>query len=50
MATLISYGKEIKSIFQLLGETENDITCSICWALAKCPEFLKAVIRKICGV
>lgn len=26
MATLESYGREVHSIFQLLGEKENDIT------------------------
>ena len=50
MATLISYGKEIKNVFQLLGDKENDITSSICWALARCPEFFKAVVNKICGL
>ena len=50
MATLISYGKEIKNVFQLLGDKENDITSSICWALARCPEFLEAVVKKICGI
>jgi hypothetical protein len=50
MATLESYGKEVHSIFQLLGEKENDITLSISWALTKCPEFMKAVVSSVCGV
>lgn len=50
MATLESYGREVHSIFQLLGEKENDITLSISWALTKCPEFLKAVVKHICGL
>lgn len=29
MATLESYGREIHSIFQLLGDKENDITLSM---------------------
>lgn len=49
MATLESYGKEIHSIFQLLGDKENDITLSMSWALAKCSEFLKALIISITG-
>lgn len=47
MSTLISYGKEINSIFQLLGDKENDITLSISWALSKCPGFMKSVIREV---
>ena len=45
MAILESYGREVHSIFQLLGEKENDITLSMSWALTKCPEFLKAVVK-----
>ena len=50
MATLESYGREVHSVFQLLGDKENDITLSMSWALAKCPEFLKAVVQHICGL
>ncbi len=49
MAILESYGKEIHSIFQLLGDKENDITLSMSWALVKCTEFLKALIISITG-
>lgn len=49
MATLESYGKEIHSIFQLLGDKENDITLSMSWALARCTEFLKLVVASITG-
>ena len=44
MAILESYGEEVNSIFQLLGDKENDITLSMSWALTRCPEFLKAVV------
>ena len=50
MTTLESYGREIHSVFQLLGDKENDITLSMSWALAQCPEFLKAVVQHICGL
>lgn len=50
MATLESYGREVHSVFQLLGDKENDITLSMSWALAKCPEFLKAVVQHTCGI
>lgn len=50
MAILKAYGREIRSVFQLLGDKENDITSSICWALVKCPLFLKEVVKKLCGL
>lgn len=49
MAVLESYGREVHSIFQLLGEKENDITLSMSWALSKCPEFLKLVVENVSG-
>lgn len=50
MAILKSYGQEIRNVFQLLGDSENDITSSLCWALVKCPEFLIRIVRSICAV
>ena len=50
MAQLVSYGKEVSSIFQLLGNKENDITLSMSWALNKCPEFLSKVVLEVSGV
>lgn len=50
MAILESYGREISSVFQLLGDKENDITLSMSWALSRCPEFLKAVVSTIAGI
>lgn len=50
MSTLISYGNEVHSIFQLLGENENSITLSISWALSKCPAFMKSIVREIFNI
>ena len=47
MSELVAYGTEVSSVFQLIGNLENDITKSIAWALARCPEFLKAVIYEV---
>lgn len=47
MSELVAYGTEVSSIFQLIGSLENDITKSIAWALARCPEFLKLVIKEV---
>ncbi|MCH5146742.1 MAG: hypothetical protein J1F61_01900 [Clostridiales bacterium] len=41
------YGKEIKTVFDLLGQKENDITFSFSWILSKCPEFAFKFISTI---
>jgi hypothetical protein len=46
MAELLLRGKEVQSVFHLLGEHENDLTYSLAWALSRSPEFLKAFIRE----
>lgn len=48
MSTLKTYGDAVVSIFQLIGDKENDITKSIAWALNKCPMFMKKVVYEIC--
>lgn len=50
MSELIAYGKEITSVFQLIGTLENDITKSIAWALSKCPVSLSGIIKEITGM
>lgn len=47
MGTLISYGDEVHSIFQLIGVQENDITKSIAWALSRCPKLMKRIVKEI---
>lgn len=50
MSTLKAYGDEVLSIFQLIGDKENDITKSIAWALNKCSVFMKKVVYEIFGI
>jgi len=50
VAVLQAYGREVNSVFQLLGEKENDLTMSMSWALSRCPVFLEAVVLKITGL
>lgn len=45
MADLLLHNKPINSIFQLLGDKENDISFSVAWALVKCPELLMEFIN-----
>ena len=47
MTELYLYNHKIDSVFQLLGEHENDISCSVAWALAKSPSFLQTFIQRI---
>ena len=48
MAELISHNcQRIETIYQLLGEKENDITRAVAWTLTKCPTFLSAFIKKL---
>lgn len=44
---LIVRNKEIDSVFQLLGDYENNITESISYALSRCPEFLNLLLKKL---
>ena len=50
MGTLELNNHEIKSVFGLLGEKENDISFSVAWALSKCPFFLKGFIEKVAHI
>lgn len=44
------HGREINSIFQLMGYKENDITNSIAWVLSKCEAMLEIFIKNICEI
>lgn len=46
MADIYLHGRQLESIFELLGEKENDITYSIGWTLASSHAFLKAFIKR----
>jgi len=47
MAELLLHGKRIESVFQLLGDHENDITYSVGWALAHSPTFLQTFLDAV---
>jgi hypothetical protein len=49
VAILTAYGREITSVFQLLGYSENGVTTSIAWVLKQCPVFLRLLVQKTCG-
>ncbi len=45
MPALYLHGRQIDSIFQLLGEDENDISYGVAWSLANCPSFLDVFLK-----
>jgi len=45
MISLYLHGDKVDSVFQLLGEDENDISFSVAWALAQCPSYLSAFLK-----
>lgn len=50
MAELFAYNEKVETIFDLIGDRENDITKSIAWAFAKCLRLLERVIDKLIHV
>ena len=50
MATLRLHGNEVFSVFQLLGNKENDITFSMSWAMTNCPVFLELIVYNCVGI
>jgi hypothetical protein len=49
MPQLLLHNREIKTVFELLGDRENDITYSVGWALYRCPCFLREFLRETIG-
>ena len=45
MTEPLLHGRTVDSVFQLLGDKENDLTYSLGWALSQSPQFLKAFVR-----
>lgn len=41
------YGKDITTVFQLLGEKEDDITSSLAWVFKNCPLLTKRFIESV---
>lgn len=46
MSEIFIYNKKITSVFQLLGEKENDISFSVGWALANSHKFLDIFLKE----
>lgn len=50
MSEIYLHNRPVESLFQLLGEDENDITYSIGWALYSSPAFLKQFLKETVGI
>lgn len=50
MSRLFLHNREIETLFQLLGEKENNITYSVGWALSRSPAFLSAFLGEVAGL
>jgi len=46
---LLKYKYEIKSLFEAIGNDENDLTSSLAYVLSASPKFLNNLIRRIYG-
>ena len=49
MSDLYLHNRKVDSVFQLLGDNEDDITSSVAWALARCPTFLTEFVQNLFG-
>jgi hypothetical protein len=46
---LVRYGQDVKTIFDLFGSKENDMTFCLGWVLARSEGFLRLLIADVCG-
>ena len=44
---LTLYGRPIATVFDLLGDKENDLTYAVGWGLAQSPGFAKHLLRDV---
>jgi hypothetical protein len=47
MTVLTLHGQQIETVFDLLGQKENDLTYALGWALAHSPKFLRQLATAI---
>jgi len=47
MIPIFAHGRELHSVFDLLGQDENHITYSIGWALSRCPAFTQRLVGHV---
>lgn len=47
LTPLTRYGRDVSSVFDLLGRNENDLTAAFGFALARSPGLLRRVARRL---
>ena len=47
MTDLFLHGRQLHTVFDLLGDKENDITYSVGWALSQSPAFCDSFIKAV---
>lgn len=47
MVALTRHGSDVRSVFDLLGTNENDLTAALGFTLARCPQLCSAIGRRI---
>lgn len=47
MASVTRYGRDMSSVFDLLGNREPDLTAALGWALARSPAMLKGIFERL---
>jgi hypothetical protein len=47
MAGITRHGSDVESVFDLLGQDENDLTAALGFALANCSPLLGAVLQRL---
>lgn len=46
---LLRYGRDVRTIFDLFGSKENDMTFSLGWILSRSEVLLRLLIAEVCG-
>lgn len=47
MSSLTRYGNDVSSVFDLLGQNENDLTAALAFSLASSPGLLHLILRRL---
>lgn len=49
MAELLLHGRPVPTVFDLLGQNENDMTFALAWGMSQSNSFLRDVVRSVTG-
>lgn len=49
MTTITVHGRPVQTVFDLLGQRENDVTYALGWGLASAPELTRSLLTNLYG-